>query len=128
MTMTLLPQHALSHEQTMHTVDFQCASHLSTFCPNYFFVFKNLNRLIPLSAVVLVDTGRKLNVHKTFRRRTGHLLNVLCTSNLRPVSTGVDLPKIQLPHKISDRNFYRVLVMQNIVTILNFNQFIKSLR
>ena len=32
-----------------------------------------------------VDTGRKLNVHKTFRRR---LLNVLCTFNLRPVSTG----------------------------------------
>ena len=35
-----------------------------------------------------VDTGRKLNVHKTFRRRPGHLLNVLCTFNLRPVSTG----------------------------------------
>ena len=35
-----------------------------------------------------VDTGRKLNVHKTFRRRPGHLLNVLCTLNLRPVPTG----------------------------------------
>ena len=35
-----------------------------------------------------VDTGRKLNVHKTFRRRSGRLLNVLCTFNLRPVSTG----------------------------------------
>ena len=35
-----------------------------------------------------VDTGRKLNVHKTFRRRPGRLLNVLCTCNLRPVSTG----------------------------------------
>ena len=34
-----------------------------------------------------VDTGRKLNVHKTFRRRLGRLLNVLCTFNLRPVST-----------------------------------------
>ena len=33
------------------------------------------------------DTGRKLNVHKTFRRRPGCLLNVLCTFNLRPVST-----------------------------------------
>ena len=30
-----------------------------------------------------VDTGRKLNVHKTFRRRPGRLLNVLCTFNLR---------------------------------------------
>ena len=35
-----------------------------------------------------IDTGRKLNVHKTFRRRPGRLLNVLCTLNLRPVSTG----------------------------------------
>ena len=29
------------------------------------------------------DTARKLNVHKTFRRRPGRLLNVLCTFNLR---------------------------------------------
>ena len=36
-----------------------------------------------------VDTGRKLNVHKTFRRRPVCLLNVLCTFNLRPVSTGL---------------------------------------
>ena len=35
-----------------------------------------------------VDTGRKLNVYKTFRRRPGRLLNVLCTFNLRHVSTG----------------------------------------
>ena len=35
-----------------------------------------------------VDTGRKLNVHKTIRIRPGRLLNVLCTFNLRPVSTG----------------------------------------
>ena len=35
-----------------------------------------------------VDTGRKLNVHKTFRRRPGRLLNVFCTFNLCPVSTG----------------------------------------
>ena len=35
-----------------------------------------------------IDTGRKLNVHKTFRRRPGRLLNVLCTFSLRPVSTG----------------------------------------
>ena len=35
-----------------------------------------------------VDTGRKLNVHKTPRRHPGRLLNVLCTFHLRPVSTG----------------------------------------
>ena len=36
-----------------------------------------------------VDTGPKLNVHKTFRRRLGRLLNVSCTFNLRAVSTGL---------------------------------------
>ena len=35
-----------------------------------------------------VDTGCKLNVHQTFRRRPGRLLNILCTFNLRPMSTG----------------------------------------
>ena len=38
--------------------------------------------------VIPVVTGRKLNVHKTFRKRPGRLLNVLCTFNLHPVSTG----------------------------------------
>ena len=35
-----------------------------------------------------LDTGRKLNVHKTFRRRPRPLLNVLFTFNLRPVPRG----------------------------------------
>ena len=35
-----------------------------------------------------LDRGRKLNVHKTCRRRPGRLLNVLCTFNLHPVSRG----------------------------------------
>ena len=35
-----------------------------------------------------VDTGRKLNVHKMFKRHLGRLLNVLCTFDLHPVSTG----------------------------------------
>ena len=33
-----------------------------------------------------LDIGRKLNVHKTFRRGSRRLLNVLCTFNLRPLS------------------------------------------
>ena len=33
-----------------------------------------------------LGTGRKLNVHKTFKRRPGRLLNVLCTFSLHPVS------------------------------------------
>ena len=36
-----------------------------------------------------VDTGRKLNVHKMFRRCLGRILNVLCMFNLRPVPTAV---------------------------------------
>ena len=42
-----------------------------------------------------VDTGRKLNVHKTFRRRPGHLLNVLYTFNLRSVSTGSETANVK---------------------------------
>ena len=38
--------------------------------------------------VIPVVTGRKLNVHKTFRKRPGRLLNVLCTFNLHTVSAG----------------------------------------
>ena len=33
-----------------------------------------------------VDTGRKFNVHKKFRRHPGRVLNVLCTFNLCSVS------------------------------------------
>ena len=43
-----------------------------------------------------VDTGRKLKVNKTFRRRTGRLLNVLCTFSLRPVSTGSSFASLLL--------------------------------
>ena len=39
--------------------------------------------------LIPVDTGRKLNVQETFRRRPGHLLIVLCMANLRLVSTGI---------------------------------------
>ena len=38
-----------------------------------------------------IDTGRKLNVHKTFRGRPGRLLSVLSRFNLCPVSTGLIL-------------------------------------
>ena len=39
------------------------------------------------TVMFLVDTGHKLNVHTMFRRRSGRLLNVLCTFNSRLVST-----------------------------------------
>ena len=41
-----------------------------------------------------VDTGRKLNVPKKFRRLPERLLNVLCKFNLRPLSTVSSLYKV----------------------------------
>ena len=43
--------------------------------------------MIEICLMFPVDTARKLNVHKTFRRCPGRLPNVLCTFNLLPVST-----------------------------------------
>ena len=43
-----------------------------------------------------VDTERKMNIHKTFRRRLGRLLNVLRTFNIRPVSTGSEYLRLLL--------------------------------
>ena len=55
------------------------------------------NRLVVHGFYDPVDTERKLNVHMTFRRRPGRRLNVLCTFNLRPVSTG-DVQKQSTPN------------------------------
>ena len=41
-----------------------------------------------------VDTGRKLNVPRKFRRLPERLLNVLCKFNLRPLSTVSSLYKV----------------------------------
>ena len=57
---------------------------LSTGSPDFYVIF-------PCKLILQhnpVNTGRKLNVYKTFRRRPWRLPNVLCTFNLRPVSTG----------------------------------------
>ena len=54
----------------------------------YSLVLSTLTRMISDRSSHPVDTGRKLNVHKTLRRRPGRLLNVLCTFNLRSMSTG----------------------------------------
>ena len=51
-------------------------------CSEYFHCASYERPCIP------VDIGRKLSVHKTFWRRPGYLLNVLCTFSLRPVSMG----------------------------------------
>ena len=39
--------------------------------------------------VFLLETGSKIDVHKTFTRHSGCLWNVLCMLNLRPVPRGL---------------------------------------
>ena len=48
------------------------------------------------------DTRRKLNVHKTFRRHPGHLLNVVRTFSLRPVSANMvfHLTRVESSHSL----------------------------
>ena len=68
-----------------------------------------------------VDTGRKLSVHKTFRRRAGRLLNVICTFNLRPVSTGkADLKKALLIKKTCTSSLAKFSVFPFLITMLFF--------
>ena len=45
------------------------------------FLRDNLNLRVTLFENNPLETGRKSNVHKTFRRSFGRLLNVLCTFN-----------------------------------------------
>ena len=65
-----------------------------SFLTNTFLFTFLLTSMLPFNYFP-VDTGRKLNVHKTFRRRPGRLLNVLCMFSLRPVSTGFLLTLFQ---------------------------------
>ena len=59
----------------------------------------NRVRHLRLARYYPLGTGRKLNVHKTFRRRPGRLLNVLCTFHLRSVSRGYTQIRIRNPSK-----------------------------
>ena len=65
--------------------------------------------------VLHLDTQRKLNVHKTLRRRPGWMLNVLWMFNLRPVSKGWLLAVIVV-NIIFDVSF-SMLTILSIVTI-----------
>ena len=70
---------------------------------------QELNTIVPIYHHP-VDTGRKVNVHNTFRRRPGYLLNVICMFNLGPVSTEniIWLPLFQLIIKI--QTYYHVTI------------------
>ena len=67
--------------------------------------------------LLMVAGNLKLNVHKTFRRRPGRLLNVLCTFNLRPVSTGkysnLRTLAISSQNISCDLNFLRTYSLRN---------------
>ena len=51
--------------------------------------YEELQTVLCKVKTIPIETGRKLNVHKTFRSRPERLLNVLCTFSLRPVSTWI---------------------------------------
>ena len=76
--------------RVLHTSLVTVTSHCLKFCQVSVEVLQPLPKSPDSSQRLIypVDTGRKLNVHKTFRKRPERLLNVLCTFNLRPVSTG----------------------------------------
>ena len=67
---------------------------------------------LPICLIYPVDTGRKLNIHKTFRKRPGHLLNVLCKFSLRPVSTGYQL--VHSPHVLDPSNISALPACSNV--------------
>ena len=56
-----------------------------------------------------VDTRHKLNVHKTLRRRRRRFLNVLCTFNLRPLST----------ENVGEKAFWRKKEQKNVPMIIS---------
>ena len=53
--------------------------------------------------MIPVDTIRKLNVYKAFRRRPGRFLNLLCALNLRPVSRGLKIRGNYLRYKTANK-------------------------
>ena len=91
------------------------AFELAELAPHYFLSFLSLlpdiigclcNNLFPRTAKswnsspALLDTWRKLNARKTFKRRSAGLLNALCTFSLPPVSRGCKVFSFDLSSKL----------------------------
>ena len=89
---------------------------------NRFYEQKHLRNENALDCPFPIDTGRKLKIHKIFRRRPERLLNILCTFNLRPVSTGFHLViAIAAIHKDSTSGFsYDLYKINSCVKYLKF--------
>ena len=75
-----------------------------------------------------LDTGRKLNVHKTFRRRPGRLLKILCKFNLRLASTG-NWTKVAISFKLCIESHFLYhfeihgLPLSQVLVLLNWDEF-----
>ena len=81
-------------------------------------VFHSFSRLCSplLKSMLPVDTGRKLNVHKTFRRRPERLLNFLYTFNLCPVSMG-----FMTRHHFASKFLKEISIIIISISCLNFH-------
>ena len=90
------------------------------FGAQFLFLFHEMYQF----ACFLVVTGRKLNAHKTFRRRPWRLLNLLCKFNLHPVFTGLNLNCCNVYH-----NFIRKYLTQiNLFLLIFMTGFFISLK
>ena len=79
--------------------------------------------------IIAADAGGKLDVHKTFRRRPGRLLNVLCTFNLRPVSTGQLKHILGIKHALIERLICYLNISLTAINFLwCFNRFTEALK
>ena len=63
----------------------------SLLCPRIWSALTILLHQLQIVVLNAINTGRKLNVYKTFRRHLGCLLNVFCTINLRCVFRGREI-------------------------------------
>ena len=81
----------------------------------------------PQSLRYPVDTGRKFNVHKTFKGRPGRPLNVLRTFNLRPVSTGIILVKFYFGEDttLHFTSFTKKNILPADFSLIHFSKFCK---
>ena len=72
----------------IYLLSIKLLSSLFTIMLKTFLIEVHLKNTWTLKEHSSLDTGCKLNVHKTFRRRPGRLLNFLCTIKLTPVPRG----------------------------------------
>ena len=73
-----------------------------------------------------LDTSRILNVPKRFRRRLGHLLNLLCTLNLHSVSSGAGVFLVNFELNITLGLLMCFCLLELLLHKLNKNQILSK--